>query len=72
MSTWTELLYWCRMLFSEVFRLLDVEIFDGLTFKVLIIGVFMIALSIGIVKFFVSNTHSDPGVAGYMKSETRR
>lgn len=70
MSTWTELFFWTKSLLTEVFRIFDVEIFAGLTFKVLIIGVLMISFSIGIIKFFISNTHSDPGIGNYAGDAT--
>lgn len=72
MTTFTELFHWVQTIFTSIWDgIFSVEIFGGLTFKVLIVGFLMIMFSVGILKFFISNTHSDPGIASSISSEVR-
>lgn len=62
MSTWTEVFTFARNWLTEIWNgIFGVEIFDGLTGKVIILGILVVFFSITIFRFFISNTHAELG-----------
>lgn len=52
-----------RQLLSVIWDgLFGVQFFDGISFRVLLVGFFVILFSISLIKYFISNTHLPTGV----------
>lgn len=58
MSTWSDVATVCAQFLTTIWNgIFGVTIFDGLTFKGLIGGLFAVCFVIWLIRYFVDNTH---------------
>lgn len=62
MNSWSDVFLvardWLTAIWDGIF---GIEIFDGLTFKILFMGILVVFFTITIFRFFISNTHAELG-----------
>lgn len=64
MSTWTEVFLTARAWLTSIWEgIFSIEIFDGLTFKTLWLGLIAFAVGMMIFKYLLSNTHAGIGIS---------